>query len=89
MMHSITEFFKFTPYDNKISKSIVPSNVTPEDFFWDNMYVDFPTDKVNISEELVSAVKTNNTHIVLFIGTSGSGKSFFTKLLILSNLNCS
>lgn len=76
-MHSITDFFKFTPYDNKISKSIVPNDVTPEDFFWDNMYVDFPTDKVNISEELVSAVKSNNTHIVLFIGTSGSGKTTF------------
>ena len=76
-MHSITDFFKFTPYDNKITQSIVPNGVSPEDFFWANMYVDFPDDNKSIVKELVSAVESPNMHIVLFIGTSGSGKTTY------------
>lgn len=76
-MHKISEFFKFTPYDNKVSLGIVPNDITPEEFFWSSMYVDFPTGNENILKELISSVESPNNHIVLFIGTSGSGKTTY------------
>lgn len=76
-MNRILEYFKYTPYDNKISQCIVPEDWTSEDFFWSKLYVNFPLNNENILNDLVSAIKSPNIHNVLFIGTSGSGKTTF------------
>lgn len=77
-MNSILEFFKYTPYDNKISQCVVPPDMTAEEFFWNKLYVSFPAEKSErIVNELIDAVFSPNIHNVLFIGSSGAGKTTF------------
>ncbi|MBP5557961.1 MAG: hypothetical protein J6X65_09690 [Bacteroidales bacterium] len=77
-MNSILDYFKYTPYDNKISQCVVPSNMTAEDFFWNKLYVNFPTEnRERIINDLTEAVFSPNIHKILFMGSSGAGKTTF------------
>lgn len=77
-MHNISEYFKYTPYDNKISQSIVPQYVASETYFRSRFLVEFPNQaQEKVFEKLRQAIVSPNIHTVLFVGASGSGKTTY------------
>lgn len=71
---------RFNPYDNKTNHNYLQDknhNETPEDFFWNNLFVDYPPTCKKTVEAIIKAVRDISINTISFYGPSGTGKTTF------------
>lgn len=92
-MITISDYIEFSPFDNKISEEFLkyyPDNLSEpnktidkEEEFWNRFFVEYPECQYNNTiSSLRDSIDNSNKHFILFIGTSGSGKTTFLHYLI-------
>lgn len=71
---------RFAPFDNKTEQNYPlekQSQESPEDYFWNHVFVDYPP-LCNVKiKEFENAVRNSSINSVLFYGYSGTGKTTF------------
>ncbi len=92
-MSKLSDFLEFSPFDNKVSSDFlkeIPNiviepdgRIDKEKAFWDKFFVEYSIDQYDNTIRAIGEVLIDsNKHYILFIGTSGSGKTTFLNYLV-------
>lgn len=91
-MNTLSDFLEFSPFDNKVSSDFlrdIPNisiksdgTIDKEKAFWDKFFVEYSIVQYRSTiKDIKDAINEHNIHYVLFIGSSGTGKTTFLNYL--------
>lgn len=79
---SIKTLLEYTPYDNKCPSPFGIRGTEHEEeekFYSNNLFVDYPEACERFSDKLSDYIEEQTIHLIIFSGSSGSGKTTFLK----------
>lgn len=89
---TLSDFFEFNPFDNKINSAFL--NFLPEttqsadgkidskEEFWRLFYYDNTNYLTGTTKELIESIRRSNNHFIIFKGPSGSGKTTYINNIV-------